>query len=181
MARTTEETDNNESVSTSESQTGFLPEEEEKCSLKAILCPPNSDPSKFSGLVVNISTCIIGFLIVGSCVLTTLKPSTLIKAVWIIAAILVLIISFIVWKQPESKTKLSFKVPLLPLLPIVSIFVNVYLMMQLDLGTWIRFAVWMLIGFIIYFSYGIWHSVEAAYAASADTERSMDTASDSCK
>lgn len=60
MARTTEETDNNESVSTSESQTGFLPEEEEKCSLKAILCPPNSDPSKFSGLVVNISTCIIG-------------------------------------------------------------------------------------------------------------------------
>ncbi|XP_052527386.1 high affinity cationic amino acid transporter 1 [Tympanuchus pallidicinctus] len=181
MARTTEETDNNESVSTSESQTGFLPEEEEKCSLKAILCPPNSDPSKFSGLVVNISTCIIGFLIVGSCVLTALEPSTLIKAVWIIAAILVLVISFIVWKQPESKTKLSFKVPLLPLLPIVSIFVNVYLMMQLDLGTWIRFAVWMLIGFIIYFSYGIWHSVEAAYAASADTERSMDTASDSCK
>lgn len=60
MARTTEETDNNESVSTSESQAGFLPEEEEKCSLKAILCPPNSDPSKFSGSVVNISTFIIG-------------------------------------------------------------------------------------------------------------------------
>ncbi|XP_051474303.1 high affinity cationic amino acid transporter 1 isoform X2 [Apus apus] len=60
MARTTEETDNNESVSTSESQAGFLPEEEEKCSLKAILCPPNSDPSKFSGSVVNVSAFIIG-------------------------------------------------------------------------------------------------------------------------
>ncbi|XP_065486796.1 high affinity cationic amino acid transporter 1 isoform X1 [Caloenas nicobarica] len=109
MARTTEETDNNESVSTSESQAGFLPEEEEKCSLKAILCPPNSDPSKFSGSVVNISTFIIGFLIVGSCILTALEPSILIKAVWIIAAILVLVVSFIIWKQPESKTKLSFK------------------------------------------------------------------------
>ncbi|XP_063178455.1 high affinity cationic amino acid transporter 1-like [Chroicocephalus ridibundus] len=108
-ARTTEETDNNESVSTSESQAGFLPEEEEKCSLKAILCPPNSDPSKFSGSVVNVSTFIIGFLIVGSCILTALEPSTLIKAVWIIAAILVLLVSFIIWKQPESKTKLSFK------------------------------------------------------------------------
>ncbi|XP_068786242.1 high affinity cationic amino acid transporter 1 isoform X1 [Struthio camelus] len=181
MARTTEETDNNESVSTSESQAGFLPEEEEKCSLKAILCPPNSDPSKFSGSVVNISTFIIGFLIVGSCILTALEPSVLIKTVWIIAAILVLIVSFIIWKQPESKTKLSFKVPLLPLLPIVSIFVNVYLMMQLDIGTWIRFAVWMLIGFIIYFTYGIWHSVEATYSASADTERNTDAGSDNCK
>ncbi|XP_061230459.1 high affinity cationic amino acid transporter 1 isoform X4 [Neopsephotus bourkii] len=179
MARTTEETDNNESVSTSESQAGFLPEEEEKCSLKAILCPPNSDPSKFSGSVVNISTFIIGFLIVGSCILTALEPSVLIKAIWIIAAILVLVVSFVIWKQPESKTKLSFKVPLLPLLPVVSIFVNVYLMMQLDLGTWIRFAVWMLIGFIIYFTYGIWHSVEATYAASADVERNTDAGSES--
>ncbi|XP_051474311.1 high affinity cationic amino acid transporter 1 isoform X3 [Apus apus] len=181
MARTTEETDNNESVSTSESQAGFLPEEEEKCSLKAILCPPNSDPSKFSGSVVNVSAFIIGFLIVGSCILTALEPSILIKAVWIIAAILVFVVSFVIWKQPESKTKLSFKVPLLPLLPVLSIFVNVYLMMQLDLGTWIRFAVWMLIGFIIYFTYGIWHSVEATYAASADAERSTEAGSDSCK
>ncbi|XP_063250809.1 high affinity cationic amino acid transporter 1 isoform X3 [Prinia subflava] len=67
MARSTEETDNNESVSTSESQAGFLPEEE-KFSLKAILCSTDSDPSKFSGSVVNISTFIIGtFSALSSC------------------------------------------------------------------------------------------------------------------
>lgn len=60
MARSTEETDNNESVSTSESQAGFLPEEEEKFSFKAILCSTDSDPSKFSGSVVNISTFVMG-------------------------------------------------------------------------------------------------------------------------
>lgn len=49
----------------------------------------------------------------GSCILTALEPSILIKAVWIIAAILVLLVSFIIWKQPESKTKLSFKVSVL--------------------------------------------------------------------
>lgn len=38
------------------------------------------------------------------------------------------------------------QVPLLPFIPVISMFVNVYLMMQLDRGTWIRFAIWMVLG-----------------------------------
>lgn len=38
------------------------------------------------------------------------------------------------------------KVPLLPWLPLFSVFVNIYLMMQLDWGTWCRFTAWMIIG-----------------------------------
>lgn len=40
----------------------------------------------------------------------------------------------------------SSQVPLLPFLPVASLFINVYLMMQLDRGTWMRFAIWMVIG-----------------------------------
>lgn len=62
MARTTDEldqVDQNELVSASESQTGFLPVAE-KFSLKTILSPKNMEPSKFSGLIVNISAGLLG-------------------------------------------------------------------------------------------------------------------------
>uniref|UniRef100_A0A672ZU01 Cationic amino acid transporter 3-like n=1 Tax=Sphaeramia orbicularis TaxID=375764 RepID=A0A672ZU01_9TELE len=58
------------------------------------------------------------------------------------------------------------QVPLLPGLPLFSVFVNIYLMMQLDAGTWCRFTVWMVIGFAIYFFYGIKNSSEGGHRAS---------------
>ncbi|XP_044297287.1 high affinity cationic amino acid transporter 1 isoform X1 [Varanus komodoensis] len=187
MASTTDELDNNESVSTSDSQTGFLPKEEDKCSLKEIFFPSNTDPSKRSGFVVNVTSCIIGVLIVAFCGLTVLgkdgriNGSPLVITLLVVVSVLCFICTVIIWRQPESNTKLSFKVPFLPILPILSIFVNVYLMMQLDGGTWIRFAIWMFIGLVIYFAYGMWHSVEASYSAPTDAERSMDNNVDSCK
>lgn len=45
-----------------------------------------------------------------------------------------------------KKVLLCSQVPALPLLPLMSIFVNIYLMMQMTAGTWARFGVWMLIG-----------------------------------
>lgn len=62
MARTTDELDQayqNELASSSDSQMGFLPEAE-RFSLKTLLSPRNTDPSKLSGLIVNISTSLIG-------------------------------------------------------------------------------------------------------------------------
>ncbi|XP_013917193.1 PREDICTED: high affinity cationic amino acid transporter 1 [Thamnophis sirtalis] len=187
MASTTEETYINESVSTSESQTAFLPEEEEKLSLKVLILPQNTVPSKLSGFIVNVCTCVLGVLIVSFCSLAVLAKKDLMSgSIWAISMLVVLfligfVFTIIIWRQPESKTKLSFKVPFLPVLPILSIFVNVYLMMQLDSGTWIRFAIWMVIGLAIYFGYGIWHSVEAIYSAPTFQERSMDNNMDTCK
>ncbi|EEB13784.1 Low-affinity cationic amino acid transporter, putative [Pediculus humanus corporis] len=70
------------------------------------------------------------------------------------------IIVIIIGRQPFAKTQLSFKVPLVPLIPSLSLFINTYLMLELDFQTWIRFSVWMIIGFAIYFFYGYKNSLE---------------------
>jgi len=55
-------------------------------------------------------------------------------------------------KQPDRPR--SFRVPLVPLFPIISIVCCVVLAMGLPLLTWIRFFVWLFIGFAIYFPFG---------------------------
>ncbi|XP_078401500.1 high affinity cationic amino acid transporter 1-like [Cetorhinus maximus] len=167
MANTSDDVDMTESVSTSDSQAEVLPECEEEFSLNALLFPENSLPSKQSGFIVNTCVCFIGFFILIFCLLAVHAKDPLLEGrAWCICLLILLVLlcatfTAIIWRQPESKTKLSFKVPLLPCLPIVSILVNMYLMMQLDRGTWIRFAIWMAIGCIIYFAYGMRNSSES--------------------
>ncbi len=60
------------------------------------------------------------------------------------------------YRQPEIPR--PFKLPWNPLIPSLGIFFCVYLMIDLSLITWIRFVVWMMIGFVIYFFYSRKHS-----------------------
>lgn len=59
-------------------------------------------------------------------------------------------------KMPELQR--AFKTPLVPLVPILGIFVCLFMMVFLPMDTWIRLLVWMLIGMDIYLVYGAKHS-----------------------
>ena len=65
----------------------------------------------------------------------------------------------IVLRRTRADLPRGFRVPGVPLLPIASIVACVWLMLNLTGLTWIRFAVWMAIGVVIYFLYGRRHSV----------------------
>jgi APA family basic amino acid/polyamine antiporter len=45
-----------------------------------------------------------------------------------------------------------------PILPLIGIVFSAWLIASLQPLTWLRFVIWMAIGLVIYFSYGIRHS-----------------------
>jgi APA family basic amino acid/polyamine antiporter len=51
-----------------------------------------------------------------------------------------------------------FRTPFVPLVPILGAIICLAQMVSLPLGTWLRLIVWMLIGFVIYFTYSRRHS-----------------------
>ncbi len=59
-------------------------------------------------------------------------------------------------KQPERRR--AFRVPWVPLIPILSVLCCLVLMASLPLETWIRLFVWLIIGLGIYFLFGRHHT-----------------------
>ena len=81
-----------------------------------------------------------------------------------------------VWILRRSEPELNrpFRTPLVPLVPVLGIFFCAYLMLSLPALTWIRFFVWMAVGFAIYFGYGRFHSRIAQEDSAGRTAASAD-------
>jgi basic amino acid/polyamine antiporter, APA family len=67
-------------------------------------------------------------------------------------------VGVIVLRRTRPDLQRGFRVPLVPWFPIAGALLCFYLMRYLDRDTWIRFGVWLAIGFAIYFLYGRRHS-----------------------
>ncbi|XP_036239008.1 cationic amino acid transporter 2 isoform X1 [Molothrus ater] len=147
----------------SESQINMI--EENHFRLQALI-NRSSLPTEQTATIVNFLVGLLACLICGFSVLITYGIHSIANLeLWSIGLLALLVISFIVTilliqRQPQNQQKVAFMVPLLPYLPSFSILVNIYLMVQLSGETWMRFSFWMLLGFLIYFAYGIRHSVE---------------------
>lgn len=76
-------------------------------------------------------------------------------------------------KRPELPR--AFKMPGSPWVPILIALANLWLMLNLSVLTWIRFVVWLVIGFAIYFGYSYRHSRLGNKELSADLSEETKT------
>jgi basic amino acid/polyamine antiporter, APA family len=71
----------------------------------------------------------------------------------------VLVNAGVIWlRHREPDLERGFRVPLVPLFPLVGIGLCIYLMTKLEAATWWRFGIWMVVGLVVYFAYSRSHS-----------------------
>jgi APA family basic amino acid/polyamine antiporter len=75
-----------------------------------------------------------------------------------LSAFVLVSIGVVVLRRTRPDLKRGFRVPLSPVLPILSALVCTYLMLNLSVETWLRFLIWLALGFVIYFAYSRGHA-----------------------
>jgi APA family basic amino acid/polyamine antiporter len=123
-----------------------------------------------------ISSIVVGFFVA---ILAMLFPLSVLNQMTSVGTLLAFVlVSAGVWVMRRTHPELNrpFRTPLVPLVPILAILFSGALIVTLPLATQLRLVVWLLIGFVIYFSYGRKHSkvqISIADRTTAAPARSM--------
>jgi basic amino acid/polyamine antiporter, APA family len=99
---------------------------------------------------------------VGSAVLAGIFPIRAVADltnIGILSAFVVVCVAVILFRYTRPETPRSFRLPLMPVVPALGVISSLFLIAQLHWETWLRFAIWLLIGLILYFAYGRRHSL----------------------
>lgn len=159
---------------------------DEKISFSDFYKPRSKSPNAISTRVVGINSAILTVACVIFSAIGVTEETHGFNGVawtfWALSAFVILLVCLSIRAQPESKSPLDFKVPMIPFVPAVNILVNVYLMVALPWSIWVKLLVWLAIGYFIYFTYGMKHSSEnEKYQSINRTEMNGNGVSDSKK
>jgi APA family basic amino acid/polyamine antiporter len=101
----------------------------------------------FTGCAVSVAAGLLPLQILGQLV----NIGTLLAFALVCAGVIIL-------RKKRPDLERPFRVPFMPVVPIMGIAACIGLMLTLPVDTWLRLAIWLLIGFGIYFTYGVRHS-----------------------
>jgi APA family basic amino acid/polyamine antiporter len=85
-------------------------------------------------------------------------------------AFVIVSVSVLVLRRTNPSQPRPFRTPWVPLIPILGVITNGYMMAKLGMWNWIRLFGWLAIGLIVYFTYSQKHSRVQALAAGREPE-----------
>ena len=99
-------------------------------------------------------TIIVGVLVAGMAGFLSLSQLAELVNIGTLFAFVVVSIAVAVLRRTRPDLPRSFRTPLVPLVPILAALSCMTLMLFLTVATWVRFLVWLVLGFVVYFVYG---------------------------
>ncbi|MDR0825016.1 MAG: amino acid permease [Prevotella sp.] len=75
-----------------------------------------------------------------------------------LAAFTIVCISIVVLRKTQPNLNRPFRTPFVPVIPLLGAAICILQMVSLPWSTWVRMIGWTVLGFIIYFTYGLKHS-----------------------
>jgi APA family basic amino acid/polyamine antiporter len=116
----------------------------------AHLHPVRKVPTRVTWITGAASAVIAGFL--------PINDAAELTNIGILLAFVVVCVAVIVLRYRRPDVPRSFRLPAMPVVPAIGVIFSLWLITFLSPITWLRFAVWFVIGMIIYFTYGRKHS-----------------------
>jgi basic amino acid/polyamine antiporter, APA family len=106
----------------------------------------------------HISTIVTGVIVAIAAGLTPIATLGALVNIGTLLAFLIVSIGIIVLRRTRPDLPRPFRVPFVPVLPILSALVSLGLMVSLPWATWERLIIWMGLGVLFYLAYGYRHS-----------------------
>jgi APA family basic amino acid/polyamine antiporter len=100
-------------------------------------------------------TTILTGVAVGVCAMfTSIDEMVDLTNIGTLFAFILVCIGILILRSREPERRRAFRVPWSPVLPLLGVVACIYLMLGLPWITWIRFGLWLVMGMVVYFSYG---------------------------
>ncbi len=106
-----------------------------------------------------ITTIITGTIVAFFAAFTNIEEMVDLTNIGTLFAFVLVCIGVIILRAKEPNMERGFRVPFSPIVPILGALACIFLMTGLPSITWYRFVIWLVLGLVVYFSYGIRHSV----------------------